>query len=153
MNLTCRSSPLPPKQSTVVHPRVLHLNLSSMLFFPYTFTLNHIHKLSPLHSIMHIQSCLFKALLTPSICNLFGLPLPHLLSTPYFFSDIQTPHLCPYKTVSTIILSYIIRFTFIPRDLTLHTLLVAPATFTAYSPYSIHLPQSLHSCLQLLPDT
>ena len=38
---------------------VMHLNLSSMPIFSYTFTLHSIHKFPTLHSIMHSHFCLF----------------------------------------------------------------------------------------------
>ena len=87
----CGSSPLPPEQPTTVHPSIFHLNLSPMPIFSYTFILQPIHKLSPLNSIMtctvvficfKVNPLSFRAFLIPSIHKLFGLPLPHLPSTP-----------------------------------------------------------------------
>ena len=66
-----------------------------------------------------------------------------------FFCGIQTPRLCPIQHSCTTILLFIILFTFIPRDLTLHILFNMHATFAPHSLYSTHLPQLLHSCLQI----
>ena len=71
-----------PELSTIVCPRVLHLNLSFMSFVSYIFTSHLIQERSRLQSFL--PALLFKSYLTLSIKTLFGVPFTLLIHIPWF---------------------------------------------------------------------
>ena len=116
-------------------------------FFPST--INACSIVNPHLGICYTYTC-YTFLLDSSICTITILLILSLLTSDYnisfplqiisFFLHISVP----YKMIDTI--SYIVLLTFIPRNLSFHSLLITPATF-AHSIHhlSILAPKNLHT--------